>query len=236
MSGRRIFFLSAGSILALLALLLVAAGGVLFWVHTAKRDADGYYSSHTERFQSDSSAIVSDNLDVGTDGPDWLFEEGRLATIRLRGTSGEAGNDIFIGIGRTEAVRAYLAGTPYDVVTDLDLDPFRADYRREEGSGAPEPPGDQRFWAVSAEGGQTETLRWEVDRGNWSAVVMNADASAGVAADLSVGAKIGFILWVGIGLLIVGVLMLAGAAVLVYFGARTPREPAETVPAAPEPS
>jgi hypothetical protein len=235
MSGRRVFFLSAGSMLALLALALVVAGASLLWVHSAKRDSDGYYSSRAEHFETTGSAIVSDNLDVGTDGPDWLFDDGRLATIRLRGSSEEAGKDIFIGVARTEQLKAYLAGAPYDVVTDFELDPFRVDYRREEGSGGLEPPGEQTFWAVSAEGAPTETLRWEVEKGNWSAVVMNADASPGVAADLSFGAKVGFIFWTGLGLLIIGVLMLVGAAVFIYFGARKPREPAATAPAAPEP-
>ncbi len=227
MSGRRIFFLVAGSVLAVIALALVAAGAGLLWVHFEKRDSDGYYSSGAERFQTDSSTIVSENLDVGTDGPDWLFEEGRLATIQLRGSSEEPGKEIFIGIGPTADVSDYLAGTSYDVVTDVNFDPFRVDYRREAGNLAPEPPGTQSFWAASSEGASTQTLRWEFDQGNWSAVVMNADASPGVVVDVSVGAKVGYILWIGLGVLVIGAVILAGAAVLIYFGARKPTAPAQ---------
>jgi hypothetical protein len=52
---------------------------------------------------------------------------------------------------------------------------------------------------------------------------MNADASAGVDAELSLGAKVGFIFWVGVGLVIAGALLLGGGATLAYFGLRRQR-------------
>ena len=63
-------------------------------------------------------------------------------------------------------------------------------------------------------------MTWSPDRGDWSAVLMNADGSRGVAADVSVGAEADFLIWLAIGLLIAGGICLLGGAGLIYVGAR----------------
>jgi hypothetical protein len=52
------------------------------------------------------------------------------------------------------------------------------------------------------------------------AVVMNADGSRGVVADVSVAAKSDLVLWIAIGLLAAGVLLGGLAAFLIVRGAR----------------
>ena len=49
---------------------------------------------------------------------------------------------------------------------------------------------------------------------------MRPDGSRGVSVDLAAGAKLPALLWSSIGLLVVGLLTLGGAAALIYFGAR----------------
>jgi len=72
-----------------------------------------------------------------------------------------------------------------------------------------------------------------VREGDWTVVLMNADSSRGVAADVDLGAKLSFLLWVAIGLLVGGVLVSVGSAALIVLAARTrPRPPAPPVPPA----
>jgi len=49
---------------------------------------------------------------------------------------------------------------------------------------------------------------------------MNADGSRGVAADLSIGAELDPLIWIGIGLLVGGGLLAAVAAVAITAGIR----------------
>ena len=60
---------------------------------------------------------------------------------------------------------------------------------------------------------------------------MNADGARPVVIDADVGAKVGWVLGVGIGLLVVGLLILAGGVVLIITMARrASRRPARRSP------
>ena len=74
------------------------------------------------------------------------------------------------------------------------------------------PPGDETFWAESVVGPGEQTLDWEPDDGEWRVVLMNADGARGVSSDMSIGAELDTILWIGIGVLVAGGLLAAGAA------------------------
>jgi hypothetical protein len=62
-----------------------------------------------------------------------------------------------------------------------------------------------------------------VEGGQWSVVAMNAGGGRRVVLDADVGAKLGWLLEVGIGLLVAGFLLMAGALVLIVLAARGPR-------------
>jgi hypothetical protein len=212
----RILLVVLGSILALLAAGLMIAGGALLWADRTQRDDDGFLSTPSERFESDSFAITSDSIDLLEAESDWLFAEDVLGEVRITGEDG----DIFIGIGGTQDVEAYLDGVAHDEVRNLDFDPFRVEYRRFPGEATPRPPAEQTFWAASASGTGQQGATWEAESGEWTIVVMNADASRGVSAELRAGAEAKFLLWLAIGLLVVGVLLLAGGVTMIVIGAR----------------
>jgi len=226
----RVILIVLGSIGVLFGLALLAAGGFLLWADRAERE-DGYLTTPTERFSTPTYALTRTRLEVDTDGEGWVLNESWFGKVRIRGeNAGE--KTLFIGIGPQAEVARYLGTVAHANVQDIDFDPFRVEYFSIAG-GAPEgPPTEQRFWAASASGVGTQTLTWKVREGDWSVVLMNADGSRGVAADVDVGAKLSFLLWVAVGLLLGGVLVVGGSTALIVLAARR-RQPA---PAPPAPS
>jgi hypothetical protein len=213
MTAGRILAIIAGALAALIALGLLAGGGVLLWAYGTKRDDDGYYSTRYERFGSPGYAVRSDDLDLGTDA-DWLFDQ--FGTIRIRSRNAPS-RPLFLGIGREADVERYLSGVEHEVVTDVDLDPWQVTYRHEPGSRQPARPGSQSFWAARG----SDVVTWDVEEGRWVAVLMNADGSRGVTAQISVAAKSGLVLWSGIIVLVLGVLSAALAVFLLRLGLRS---------------
>jgi hypothetical protein len=110
-------------------------------------------------------------------------------------------------------------------VSDVDSWPFEIDYeeRAVAGKGKPAPPGEQRIWAASVQGAGTQTLEWDVEDGDWSVVVMNADGSRGVNAEVEAGAKVPFLTEIGWTAAGTGAVLLIAAAGLLLLGIRTPR-------------
>ncbi len=217
----RIVSLVAASVLGLLSLGLLAAAGGLLWANS-KKDYEGYISTGFDPFQTGTHALATEDLDLDASGTGWLLDQDRYRKVRIR-VQPQDGTPVFVGIARTGDAERYLRGVSHDLVTDLDYDPFRADYRELAGSRRPGAPAEERFWAASAQGSGTQALTWDVEHGNWSVVVMNADASRGVDAEVSAGAEVPFLEPAGWGVLTGGLLALGLAGALTFFGLRAPR-------------
>jgi hypothetical protein len=229
-SAGRVVLIVLGSIIALLGLALAAGGGFLLWADRTQRE-DGYVTTSSERFATPSYALTRERFEVDAGGPNWIWNQDWLGKVRIR-AEGDSARPIFIGIGREAAVGGYLGSVAHADVEDIDFDPFRVDYRHIAG-GAPErPPTAQDFWVASASGQGRQTVSWKVRDGNWSIVLMNADGARGVAADVDLGAKLSFLLWVAIGLLIGGALVLGGGVALILLVARRRPPPATPPPSA----
>jgi hypothetical protein len=213
----------AGSVAAVLAIGLIAAGALLLW-GDSKKDTDGYLSTGKDSYAASTYALASDNLDVDLDGAGWLMDRDDLGEVRLTVDS-SADKPVFVGIARTSDVSRYLHGTSYTSVTDVDYSPFHASYRDHGGDRRPALPADQGFWAASAQGTGTQTVAWDLEDGDWSVVVMNADGTRGVDTEVSAGAKLPFLgtlAWISLGGALV---LLIAAGTLLYLGVRTPRPP-----------
>ena len=231
MSAGRVILIVLGGIGVLFGLALLVGGGFLLWADRTQRE-DGYLTTPTERFATPTYALTRTRLEVDTEGEGWVLNESWFGKVRIRGES-SGDKTLFIGIGPQAEVARYLGTVAHANVQDIDFDPFRVTYLSVSGDAPQAPPTEQSFWAASASGVGTQTLTWKVREGDWTVVLMNADGSRGVAADVDLGAKLSFLLWVAIGLLVGGVLVSVGSAALIVLAARTrPRPPAPPVPPA----
>jgi hypothetical protein len=189
------------------------SGGVLLALHATSRDADGYYASGARSLRTPGFAIVDERVELGG-APRWLVDGGRLGTLRLRARPA-AGRPLFVGVAPSAAVARYLAGVARATVADVRVDLFALRYRlaARGGSVTPAAPVAQRFWSARAVGPGPQTLRWRLRPGRFAIVVMNADGSPGVAAEVRVGARLGIVAWLGLGLLAAGAALTAALAV-----------------------
>jgi hypothetical protein len=201
--------IAAGVIVGMLGLLLIAVGVTGIWVRTTSNDGS-YVSSGTHRYASSGRAVVSNPMDVGV-VPDWL-----VAKLRIRATSDKP---LFVGVGRRTDVDAYLAGVARSTVEDVSFGPFAVEYSAHQGSTIPARPATQTFWTASSSGAGEQTVSWKVRKGSWRVGAMNADGSAGVAADAKVGATLHGALVVVIAALALGLALAAGAFALVRWRA-----------------
>ncbi len=226
----KIVLLVLGALLALIGLPCLAAGGTLLWVHATQRDAAGFYTTPVEQLRTTTYALTSEaDFGAQTSQHDWV-PVSWVGTVRLR-TAASPGQSVFVGIAPTTSVDRYLSGVAHTHVTSLSYGPFTTEEQPIGGTRAPPPPSTGRFWVASVSGPGSRTLVWPVQPGKWSAVVMNADASRGVAVGVDVGVETGILLPVGIGIGVVGLLALAGCALCLFFGIRRTR--AQEVEAAP---
>jgi len=199
-SGLRI----GGWILAAVGGLLLAAGIALVVVHLTQRNSDGYYTSSTVRVAAPGYAVTSEALDIG-DFPSGASD--LVDRVRVSATS-STGQALFIGIAPQNAVNGYLAGVARSEVTEFSGD--SVSYRTHTGRAPGTTPARQGFWESSASGSGQVTTVWKVKGGTWSIVLMNANGAPRVNAAVILGAKTDLVLWVGLGLILVG--LIAGGA------------------------
>ncbi|MEO8283346.1 MAG: DUF4389 domain-containing protein [Pseudarthrobacter sp.] len=235
MKARSITMLIVGILFSMMGVGLLFGGIAASWVNALQNDG-GYLTSPRERFAVDSTAIVSARADVIRDdsspGP-LPFDVG---SIRLTAESVSPGKDIFVGIGPRQDVDRYLSGANYSELREVKFRPFRTEYREVQGTTPLSVPAEQTFWVASAVGGGERNLDWKIAAGEWSVVVMNADASPGVSTDLQAGFRSELFGPIAAGLLAAGAILLVLGVPLLIFGAqglgRHAAQPAAPVPGA----
>jgi hypothetical protein len=233
MRSSRIAALVVGCLVVLPGIGMLTGGGVLGVASMVARDDQGYFDTTIDRITTDTVAVTSDEVTFATEpgSPDWVMDRLDL-DLRLRVTSA-AEQPVFVGVARTADIDAYLAGVAHDQVAELrnGLEPV---YERQVGTITPvAAPTERDIWVASASGRGEQELTWEAEGGRWTAVVMNADGSPGVSADVNVGVKAGFVVPLAITLLAIGVGLTAIGIGLIVFGARGARRDDESEHEAP---
>jgi uncharacterized protein DUF4389 len=209
-----------GALLALIGFGAVLAGGAAIAGYATQRDDDGFFQTGSVRLASPTYAITSDRVDLesapGQAG--WLVDRGVLGTVKLDLDPARPDEPVFAGIGPTRDVASYLAGVSRDQIRDIDLSPDRVSYRRLSGEAAPAPPEDQPFWVAEVVTTDSRRLEWKVESGDWTVVIMNADATRGIDLDARLGIKVDWLLPAAIGLLVGGLVALGLGTWLIIAG------------------
>ncbi len=215
-TASRIVALVAGCLLVATSAGFGLAGGALAIADHSARDDAGYLMSGTETFSTPTYALTSTNLEMHVHAPAAFMPDNLVGTTRLTAdVTGET--PIFLGLARTSDVRAYLAGVRHATVVDVTSAPVL----RTSGSSAPGSlPASQDFWVTSTTGTGHQSLTWEPRNGDWTVVMMNADGSAGVGAELAAGATFPALDWLVPTLLVVAGLALVAGVLLVAVPAR----------------
>jgi hypothetical protein len=224
----RITLVVTGAIAALISTALIVGGTAALW-GDAQKGSDGYLTTHAQRFEADGRALATENLDVDLGDADWLAQSDDLGRLKVTAESRDD-TPLFVGLARTSDVEDYLAGVPHTTVTDVEVSPFEADYSRHAGNRHPVSPEHAGIWEASSHGRAEQAIDWSIEDGDWSIVVMNADGSLGIDADISAGADIPFLDELGWSAIGSGAFALIIGAGLIALGIRRPNTPSGTAP------
>jgi len=202
----RIIALATGSVLLLISFALMAGGGTLAWADTGQLRS-GYLTTSIATYSTSGYALASDPVRLHG-GWGWL----RLFAdrVRVRVTSSDPSRPLFAGVAATGEVKRYLGGVSYTTVNAHDV-------TSHPGGRVPAAPATALPWAAQAQGTGSLTLSWEVQEGDWTVVVMNQDASAGLTVRAEAGLSALALPWLAGELLAAGLLLglTAGALIIV---------------------
>jgi hypothetical protein len=224
--------LVVGVVLAALGLGLTVGGAIALGADAAQRDGGGLTGRPT-RVLTPGYAVTTPTIAIDGSDADMPATPpfADLATVTVRVQPVVPDREVFVGIAPAADVAAYLDGVPH---TDLGDRPW-TDYGedsdwsswpprdeqelpRSEGDRAPAAPAAQDFWTASATGTGTQEITVDVAPGDWTLVVMNADASRPVWAVVQPEVRTAVLGPVGGALLAAGLVGLALGVLLLLLG------------------
>ena len=187
-------------------------------------DEDGYLMSKTQTIQVPSYGIVADEIDIELDQDAMRFfqRQGGFVSFKVTTESLNPTKEVFVGVARYADAYNYIEPMEYHEIDDIDMgwnmgehhDPV---YVLHPGDAPGTPPTEQDFWIVQESSTGEQTISWEPEEGNYYVVLMNADGSEGIEANIKVGVQVPF--FGGIGDILIGAGVVVGAIglVMLYF-------------------
>lgn len=201
-----------GSLLALLALALLAAGGLASWLTNTQRDSAGYISTDRHVVSTAGYAITTDRINLGTSA-DLVTPADVFGTLRIRATSTNAATPIFIGVAPSGQVDAYLRGVSRQVITDWS--PFGSTYSEHAGTAPVTAPTAATIWTAHTAGTGPQSVTWTASAGDWTAVIMQATGQAGVTVTADIGATLPDLGWYALVFFVGGGVLLVAATAMI---------------------
>jgi len=200
-----------GSVVTLLSAGALAGAVALGSAVTSRAD-DGFVVSRPAALSTSASAVTSPPALLETSLDRESFPR---ITISLAVASRDE-TPVFVGIGSSEDVADYLAGVHIAQLIGMQGNSSELQTRDVPGAATPEPPAAQSFWVAADNGSGTREIKWTIEPGDWTVVVMNSDGSAGIDTSVRAGVEAPWATPVTTALTVVaGILLVVGLALIV---------------------
>ncbi|QRP49278.1 hypothetical protein [Amycolatopsis sp. FDAARGOS 1241] len=218
-SPARVVVIVLSVVVLVVGVCLAVGGGVLLLIF----GTNGQLRSGQHAVSTPTVALVTDTAQVADSTS--LTRALGAPSVTVHATGGNS-SGLFIGIGPAAEVDRYLAGAAIEQARNFDLDPFSVGSARVNGALVVRPPATQTFWVASGSTG----LTWRIRDSSYRAVVMNADGSAGVNAQLDVTLALPRLFGYALGFFIGGVVLIVVAVLALALGRPRARVSAPTGP------
>jgi sulfite exporter TauE/SafE len=206
-STGRVVAVVVTSVAAVVAAALIVAGASLAIAGGAMRDGSGFLTTGQQRLSTSSYALTSKITGLQHHQTGWTMPmmsrhwspSGMMGRTRIDVQSTH--KPAFIGIARPSDVKAYLHGVRHATLLRLGHEPAY----RTTGTRAPSAiPVREDFWISRDSGTGRLSVEWPRQRGPWTLVVMNSDASPGVSIRASAAATVPTLGWASAASLTIG--------------------------------
>ncbi len=205
---------------------LIMGGTSLRSIQDILVDDEGFLISDPAEVDVSGYAIVLEDMEFDIDPVAWRWfqQRGGLLTFKIVTESNDPSKEIFMGIAKRSDVQGYLDDIEYQKVLDSDfqLEDYEftlrdSDFELHPGGAPDMPPTSLNYWVVEESSADLQTMTWEPEAGNFYVVIMNADGSEGIMADIQVGVRVPFFGSLGNILLYSGLFVGAIGVLLLYF-------------------
>ncbi|WUJ73572.1 hypothetical protein OG809_09955 [Kribbella soli] len=191
--------ITLGLLLTLAGLAATVAGAVAaFWLV----GPDNTISTPSREFASSGLAVVT--------APTLLDRHGPTLHVNASGDK-----PLFVGIGQDLDVRDYLAGSAHTRLTRFEPPGTFGTQDLRGRSGKLTPPGQLDWWVAQSASG-SQSVSWPMQDGRYEVVVMNADGTPAVGAQVSFGVQVHRLFGICLLVLGAGVLVLASGLALMF--------------------
>jgi hypothetical protein len=221
-------------LLFLVAVICILAGvacGAPALVTYRSLDRDGYINGNGH-MATGSAAFVVDTAEF-KDITEEQVEEGRTGgdtRLRIRAERTDGG-EVIVGIASAETLQTVLVTGSFELVSELEFEPFAY---AGVGLGGVEPltPPEQGLFASYAAGSGAQEITWTVEPGEWRVIIMNSDGSPRVDVDVRFGARFPYLRGFAIaGMAIGSAILLLGLVILVVLFRPRRRKKQDSEPA-----
>ena len=202
-----------GVFFLLISVPMMLGGIAVLAVPASIADSQGYMNTETLHLQNDNTyAFVTDSIVLNSTTSQGSNSQNSKYNVTYEFNSYDKivnfrvkADSYFIGLAPTSDIQNYLSNVPYEVVSQVNSRSISSHSVNIDKNGSlNSDPGNQSFWLASG----TDTLYYTPSNTDFnkdlSLVIMKADGSQGIDANVTLGVNIPILKPIGITLVVIG--------------------------------